>query len=84
MRTTISLDDGLYADLRRRAAEAGKSVSAFAAEAIRAALYEAPPARDPAPLTLVTWGSSGLQPGMSWTALDDECELADDLARVEL
>ena len=38
MRTTITLDDGLASDLKRRARAEGKSVSAVIAEALRAQL----------------------------------------------
>lgn len=41
-KTTLMIDDGLYADVRRRAAERGESVSAIVSEAIRRYIIERP------------------------------------------
>lgn len=64
MRTTITLDDGLAADLKRRARTEGKSVSAVIAEAVRAQLGKPARSSRVAPFRLVTVGGGGLQPGV--------------------
>ena len=59
MRTTITLDDRLLAQLKRRAAESGTSVSALVEQAVR--LFVRTP-RSPAPqesFELVTFGAGG-------------------------
>jgi len=63
MRTTISLDDRLAVQVRRKAAEQGLSVSAFIAKVLDDALkrHTAPPAP---PFRLITVKGGGLQPGI--------------------
>jgi hypothetical protein len=59
MRTTITLDDRLLAQLKRRAAETGTSVSKLVEQAVR--LFVRTP-RSPAPrqsFELVTFGAGG-------------------------
>jgi predicted transcriptional regulator len=59
MRTTITLDDRLYAQLKRRASESGTSVSKLVEQAVR--LFVRTP-RSPAPqesFELVTFGARG-------------------------
>jgi hypothetical protein len=63
MRTTISLDDRLAEQVRRRAAKEGLSVSAFIAKTLddsmkRQAAPEAPPFR------LITVKGEGVRPGV--------------------
>lgn len=60
MRTTISLDDRLAEQVRRRAAEKGQSVSAFIADVLNDRLKqrEEGPARPP--FRLVTVGGQGV------------------------
>lgn len=63
MRTTISLDDRLGEQVKRRAAETGLSVSAFIAKILNDQLKRS--AQQPAtPFRLITVGGSGLQPGI--------------------
>ena len=64
MRTTITLDDGLAADLKRQARAEGKSLSALIVEALRAQLGKRPAAQKPAKFRLVTVKGGGLQPGV--------------------
>lgn len=64
MRTTITLDDGLAADLRRRARTEGKSVSAVIAAALRAQLSKPPAPSKTAPFRLVTVNGGGLRSGV--------------------
>jgi plasmid stability protein len=74
MRTTISLDDGLAADVKRRAARAGMSVSAFIESLIRAGLHADRPEEPPAPFRLITAGGRGVLPGVD---LDRAARLGD-------
>ena len=63
MRTTIYLDDRLAEQFRRAAAERELSLSAFLAEAGRAALQAK--SEPDEPFALVTYGKEGLQPGVT-------------------
>jgi hypothetical protein len=74
MRTTISLPDPLLAQARRRAAETGRSLTAFIADAVREALGRRTHATDRTPARLTTFCGSGLQPGVD---LDDSAALQD-------
>lgn len=74
MRTTISLPEPLLAEARRRAAETGRSLTAFVADAIRETLARRRRDSDRAPVRLSTQGGSGLQPGVD---LDDSAALQD-------
>ena len=67
MRTTITLDDGLAADVKRRARSEGKSVSAVIAEALRAQLTRREAPARPAPFRLITVKGEGLRPGVDLT-----------------
>ena len=64
MRTTITLDDGLVADLKQRARAEGKSVSTVIAEALRAQLSKRMPSPKIAPFRLITVKGGGLRPGV--------------------
>jgi hypothetical protein len=79
LRTTISLDDRLAEQVRRRANEQGLSVSAFIAKTLNEALRRGPTARA-APFRLVTVDGAGPLPGID---LDRprEIEAAEDVAR---
>lgn len=63
MRTTILLDDALAARLQRAARDRGLSLSAFLAEAGRAALG-ARARRAEEPFELIVQGGSGTHPGI--------------------
>ena len=80
MRTTITLDDGLAADLKRRARTEGKSVSAVIAEALRAQLTRREAPSKPLPFRLVTVKGGGLRPGVDVTRLRT-IEETEDLER---
>jgi plasmid stability protein len=79
MRTTISLDDRLALQVRRRAASEGKSVSAFIAGILADALTKREAPESP-PFRLVTVGGNGPRPGIDLDrpralfAEDDEVE----------
>jgi len=61
MRTTISLEDRLADQVRRRAEEEGLSVSAFIARTLDDALKQTAPRTSP-PFRLVTVKGDGLHP----------------------
>ena len=69
MRTTITLDEGLAADVKRRAMSEGKSVSAVIAEALRAQLTRREAPSRGAPFRLITVKGEGLRPGVDLTKL---------------
>jgi hypothetical protein len=77
MRTTITLDDGLAADLKRRARAEGKSVSAVIAEALRAQLSKREASSKAAPFRLITVKGGGVRPGVDVTRLRSLEESAD-------
>lgn len=59
MRTTVSIDDHLLEELRKRAAESGTSVSRLIEDAIRASSMNRPSGRDRRAFKLVTFGKGG-------------------------
>ncbi len=77
MRTTITLDDGLAADLKRRARTEGKSVSAVIAEALRAQLTRRDTPSKAVPFRLITVKGGGLRPGVDVTKLRTLEEIED-------
>jgi len=64
MRTTISLDDRIFEAVKRRAAEEGRSVSAFIASVLDDALKRGPTPESERPFRLVTVGGGGPYPGI--------------------
>ncbi len=81
MRITISLEDRLAEQVRRRAEEEGVSVSAFIARTLDDALKRMAPQTSP-PFRLVTVKGDGLHPGIeldrprALVAEDDEAIFA--------
>ena len=69
MRTTITLDEGLVADLKRRARTEGKSVSAVISEALRAQLSKRETPPKTAPFRLITVKGGGVRAGVDVTKL---------------
>jgi hypothetical protein len=59
MRTTISLDDRLLAQLKKRAAESGTSVSRLIEQAIRLLMRTPPAGKRQDRFELVTFGDGG-------------------------
>lgn len=59
MRTTITLDDRLFTQLKRRAAESGTSVSREVEEAVRLRMRTPAPESDTEPFELITFGAGG-------------------------
>jgi hypothetical protein len=80
MRTTITLDDRVFAQLKRRAAESGTSISKLIEQAVRL-FVRTPRSRPPQePFELVTFGAGGR---FSLQNIDKTAALleADDRAR---
>lgn len=71
MRTSIILDDELAEQFRAKAREKGQSLSAFLADAGRAALKAEIELADK-PFELITYGEGGVYPGIN---LDKTSEL---------
>ena len=72
MRTTSNLPEPLLAQARRRAAETGRTLTAFIADSVRESLARRP--QNQPPVRLTTFRGSGLQPGVD---LDDSAALQD-------
>lgn len=75
MRTTISLDDGLAEDVKRRAAREGVSVSALIESLVRDGLHRRPPVRAVPPFRLVVVDGGGVVAGVD---LDRAAKLVDE------
>lgn len=75
MRTTISLDDGLAEDVKRRAAELRTSVSALIESLIREGLHRREPEPKVRRFRLLTVGRGDVLPGVD---LDRAAKLIDD------
>jgi hypothetical protein len=74
MRTTVNLPDPLLAQARRRAAETGRTLTSFIADAVRESLARRREGKNEPPVRLTTFRGSGLQPGVD---LDDSAGLED-------
>jgi hypothetical protein len=74
MRTTINLPDPLLLQARRRAAETGRTLTTFIADAVRECLARRREGQHQPPARLTTFGGSGLLPGVD---LDDSTALED-------
>ena len=59
MRTTITLNDRLLAQLKKRASESGTSVSRLIEQAVRVFMRPSPAAAKPDRFELVTFGTGG-------------------------
>ncbi len=75
-RTTLVLDPGLHAALRRRAAEEGRTLTDVVERALRLGLAARPPARRPR----VTLPSYDLGPFLSPPATSGPADIAPDIA----
>jgi hypothetical protein len=72
MRTTVTIDDHLYRDLKARAGASGRTVGALIEDAVRDSLRSTGATRDVALSPLPVSGGSGLKPGVN---LDDDAAL---------
>lgn len=79
MRTTITLDDQLLVEIKRLAAESGRTLSAVIEEAIRASLARRDDSRRDEPVSLPTFkGGGGVRPGVD---LSNNAALLDVMER---
>lgn len=78
MRTTLRLDDALFADVKKLAAETGRTFTAVVQDALRDALARRRAAPSRARPELPTFRGQGLQPGVD---LDDTAALLDLMER---
>lgn len=74
MRTTIRLDDHLIAEVKRLAAQSGRTMTAFIQDALRAAIARRQPRGLRRSPKLKTVGGRGVLPGVD---LDDSAALRD-------
>jgi hypothetical protein len=74
MRTTINLPDPLLVQARRRAAETGRTLTTFIADAVRESLARRREGKNQPAVRLTTFRGSGLHPGVD---LDDSAVLED-------
>lgn len=77
MRTTVRIEDDLYAAVKARAARSGRTVAEVIEDALRRALTETSPGAGTALAPLPTFGGSGVLPGIdlaSNTAMRDAME----------
>jgi hypothetical protein len=74
MRTTIRLDDQLFADLKKMAAEEGRSLAAVIEDALRESMARRRAQSDRVPVRLPTFRGNGLMPGVD---LDSNALLLD-------
>ena len=63
MRTTINLPDELYGEVRRRAADEGRTVTSFLEEALRAAIARHDAGEKP-PFVVKPFPGDGVMPGV--------------------
>jgi hypothetical protein len=64
MRTTIRLDDQLFAELKKLAAEEGRPLAAVIEDALRESMARRRVQSDRAPVRLHTFRGNGLMPGV--------------------
>ena len=76
MRTTITLDDELYAEAKRLAGQTGRTVSDFIEEALRELLTRKQILGERLPIKLKTVSGQGLLPGVD---LDDLASLLESI-----
>lgn len=72
MRTTIRIDDQLLSNVKKLAAETGRSLTSVIEDALREMMARRPSARARPPVRLTTVSGHGLMPGVD---LDDSAAL---------
>lgn len=80
MRTTVSLDDGVLTEVKRLAAETGRSMSEIIEDALRESLARRRTASTRAPVELPTFRGTGVRAGVdlnSWASLLEVMEEED-------
>jgi hypothetical protein len=74
MRTTIRLDDELLAEAKRYASQSGQTLTGLIEDALREVLARRSRPRPRERVELITYGRSGMQPGVD---LDNSAGLLD-------
>ena len=74
MRTTIRLDDQLLTNVKKLAAETGRSLTSIVEDALREMLARSTKTGERSPVRLTTVSGNGLMPGVD---LDDSAALLD-------
>jgi len=74
MRTTVRLDAQLLREVRKLAAESGRTLTAVIEDALRQSLERSRKKRSSERLPMPTFGGHGLRPGVN---LDNSAELLD-------
>ncbi len=77
MRTTIQIDDHLFAELKKTAADTGRTMSATIQDALREALYRPREVKRPA-AELPVFHGTGLMPGVDLNDSAALLELMDE------
>ena len=77
MRTTIQIDDHLFAELKKTAADTGRTMSATIQDALREALYRPREAKR-LPAELPVFHGTGLMPGVDLNDAAALLELMDE------
>lgn len=78
MRTTLTLDDRVHAQLKVRAARDGVTVSSVIEEALRRYFLEETPSRGRAVPELPTMQSGGVRPGVDLDDMSSVVEILDE------
>jgi hypothetical protein len=77
MRTTLTIDDGLYRRAKARAAETGRSVGELIEDALRQA-FDRPSATPSSIEPLPTFGGEGVVPGVDLSSNASIAEVMDE------
>lgn len=78
MRTTIQLDDALLTEIKKLAAESGRTFTAVVEDALREVLARRKHGRPASKARFTTFGGKGLHPGVD---LDNSAALLDLMDR---
>jgi len=83
MRTTLTIDDGVLRQLRRRALESGKPLKQVVNEVLRAGLQRPEPSAPREPYRFPTFAIGALAPGVDLVKAHALAAALDDEARIE-
>ncbi len=78
MRTTIRIDDRLFAELKKLAAVEGRTLAAVIEDALREALSRRERQFSSAPFSLPTFGAAGLASGLTVETMRDAIDQEDE------
>ncbi|MCS5691404.1 hypothetical protein NZK33_05320 [Cyanobium sp. FGCU-6] len=83
MRTTLTIDDGVLRQLRRKALDSGKPLKQVVNEVLRAGLQRPEPSAPRVPYRLPTFAIGALAPGVDLTKAQALAAALEDEARIE-